>query len=679
MILVPGKMPLPKDSKLIDQWTKHKNITYSGLGGQYRDAREAHAFHAGDEMHYSATVEDKGQRSAVVFNKVKPFVDAVCGFMVQLRRKPDYQARLIENPSQQELSIYMNGISDYARKNANMDQLESRQDREMLVTGYGAVDTNITYESNPDGEVQSEVIRYNDVGWDPQAQEPNILDARWTWRRKAFGLQEALKRFKGSKEEDFQRYTGDESSNFVYNPVGGEYDKISGGGQAEEDLVEVYYYQWWSLDKYFRAKNPLFEIEDPATVSILANMMIAMKGNRANVSTPEEVEDIFEFDPLDEYLVMTPTIKRDLDVLFERFGIDLEYQEFQRKVYYTSVLSGTTVFKKFKSPDQQGFTIKFKTANYNPRDRSWYGMVKGMQDPARYANKAFTEILYVIASNSKGGVMYEESAVEDPARFEGQYATTRAAIKVADGALSGGKIQPKATGALPSGFENIYQIADRSLSETSGINREFLGASANSQVSALLEAQRINQVLATLATYFDAIALYQIEHARLMVTFMRMLAENSTGRLVKIIGPQGADRYEELTEDRMTDEYDIDIGEAPTSATQKQETFNFLSSFSRDIGQIDPAAARRILPIVINYAPNVKEKDKQQLKEALQPDQQQAQAQAQAAQQQQQVESELQASVIEAQKARAAKDIADAQNKKDSHRSSTNGGGECFT
>ena len=61
-------------------------------------------------------------------------------------------------------------------------------------------------------------------------------------------------------------------------------------------------------------------------------------------------------------------------------------------------------------------------------------MVASLKEPARYANKALTEMLYVIASNSKGGVMYEEDAVEDPAKFEQQWATTKAAISVNPGA-----------------------------------------------------------------------------------------------------------------------------------------------------------------------------------------------------------------------------------------------------
>lgn len=640
-------MPLKSDAKLLEQWNKHKNISESALEEQHTEARNNYAFHAGDAMAYTATVTDKGRRSMVVFNKVKPYIDAVVGFMVQLRRKPQYHARIFENELQEELSRYLNGLSEYARSNANMDQVESHQDRDMLIAGYGATDTNILYEVNPDGEVQSENIQFNDVFWDMQARGPNLLDARWVFRRKKFGRDEAVKRFPGTKPEDFESYKGDETS-YTYNPDGGLYDKIAFGiGHTEEDLVQVYYYQYWELEKYYRARNPLYDIEDAALVNQLALVMETMRTRREEAALPETVDDYFEFDPFAEYLVMTPQIKADMSAAFERFGIDVEYQEHPKRVYYTNIITGDKVLMKFRSPDQQGFTIKFKVGDYDHENKRWFGMVDALKEPARYANKALTEMLYVIASNSKGGVMYEESAVEDPARFEQQWATTKAAIKVQDGALQRGAIQPKAQAALPNGYENIFSISNDSLGEVTGINKEFLGNAQATQVSALLESQRINQVISTLGCYFDSITLYQREHARMMITFLRMLAENSEGRLVSILGEDGAVRLEELSIDRFAEEYDVDIGEAPTSATQKQETLSTMLTMADRLATI----GKDIYPVVVPYL-NIKQADKQRLLEILSPPEPTPeQVEAQEAIQQLQ---------FEGQAARIAKDQGDA-------------------
>lgn len=645
-------MPLKSDSDLLEQWKKHQSLSESALDDQHSEARNDHAFFAGDEMAYTATVTDKSRRATVVFNKVKPYVDAVTGFMVQLRRQPEYLARVFDDLQQQELSQYMNSISAYARENANMDQIESAQDREMLIAGYGAIDTNIVYDLNPDGEIKAEMVEFDDAFWDPQAREPNLLDARWVYRRKKFNRKEASKRFRGINPDEFESYTDDEA-NFIYNPQGGLYDKIAiGAGTSREDLVEVFYYQYWDLETYYRARNPLYDQEDEVVATQLAQVMEIMRARREEESGEELKEDYFDFDPFAEYLIMTPSIKKDMQAAFKRFGIeDVEYQSHQKRVYYTAVITGEKILSKFRSPDQQGFTIKFKTGSYDHENERWFGMVASLKQPARYANKALTEILYVIASNSKGGVMYEESAVEDPARFEQQWATTKSAVKVNDGALSGGKIQPKATASLPSGYENIYAISSEAVSEVSGVNKEFLASSENKQVSALLERQRVNQVTTTLANYFDSISLYQREHARLMITYFRILAENSEGRLIKILGEDGAVRFEVLAEDRLAEEYDVDIGEAPISATQKQETTQVMIQMADKLALL----GQNIYPVVVPYLP-IKQSDKQKLLEILTPPEPDPE-QVAAEQQQQQAINQL---MMEGEIARIAKDKGDA-------------------
>lgn len=656
-------MPILSDKKLRKQWDKHRNISESALDEQHSVAHDDHSFYAGDKMAYTASVTDKGRRSMVVFNKVKPYVDAVAGFMIQLRRKPQYIAQLFDNVQQQELSTYLNALSDYARDNANMDQIESKQDKDMLICGYGAIDTNVLYECNPDGEVRAENVEFDDIFWDPQAKEKNLLDARWVFRRKKYSRDEAAKRFPGVNPDEFESYTGDQT-NFVYNPQGGLYDKIALGiGTDTEDLVEVFYYQYWELETYYRAENPLYEIDDPVIAQELALLMETMRQTREDEADKDVVDDYFEFDPFAEYLVMTPDIKRDMQAAFKQFGLRVQYQEYKKRVYYTAIITGEEILQKFRSIDQQGFTIKFKTADYDYEDDRWFGMVASLKEPARYANKSLTEILYVIASNSKGGVMYEESAVEDPARFEQQWATTKAAIKVQDGAISGNKIAPKAQAALPSGYESVYQISDTSLGQVSGINKEFLGSAENKQVSALLESQRIRQVVSTLASYFDSITLYQKEHARLMMTYFRILAENSRGRLVKILGPDGAIRYEEISEEKLAEEYDVDIGEAPTSPTQAQETTQIMIQMADKLAML----GQNIYPVVIPYLP-IKQADKQRLAEILTPPQPTPeQMQAQQAMQQIQMQGQM-ANIARTQndamlkEAQAAKTAAEIQN-----------------
>ena len=138
-------------SKAKEQFKEHHSITEAGLDLQYELAELNHNFYSGNEMAYSVSVTENSARRIVIFNRIKPFVNAITGFFIKLRRKPDYQARQKDNELQESFTEHTNAFSDYLRSDANLPQIESRQDKEMLITGVGAVDTSITYLKSPFG------------------------------------------------------------------------------------------------------------------------------------------------------------------------------------------------------------------------------------------------------------------------------------------------------------------------------------------------------------------------------------------------------------------------------------------------------------------------------------------------------------------------------------------------
>jgi hypothetical protein len=250
----------------------------------------------------------------------------------------------------------------------------------------------------------------------------------------------------------------------------------------------------------------------------------------------------------------------------------------------------------------------------------WVGMVNSLRDPALYYNKALTELLWVVASQAKGGVMAEEGAIEDIASFEAKYAKTDGVAIVADGALEHGRVKPKKEGYTPTGIEEIIQAANESLPEVSGIDKAFLGSSENKQEPAALQRQRIKQVTNTLATYFDAITLYQKEDARLNLPYMKVYAENNDGSLFKAVDDQGATVYLTLSKQNFTDEYDIDLQEAPDTATQKAESGAALMQLAQML-MANPqsfGAGLQVLSVAVKMMP-IDFVDRQTIIQALMP------------------------------------------------------------
>lgn len=659
------------DREIVKQFSSHRKMSERGLSLQKTEDVINLGYWSGDEQFYNTNITDE-TKEMVVLNRVKPFVDAVTGFMIQNRLKPKYMS-LDENIEVQEAqSNFLNGVSEYARENSNADQMESLQDLYMVITGVGAIDTNLTYDNydstdNPNGQIIMEAINPLQVFWDPEASKPNLIDSRWVYRVQRMRIDEAEDLF-DAEEEDFEpssQSTG--SSNVFFDPstatnVTFDFDRV------EKDIVNVFYYQWFEIEKYFRVDNPLIQLQqfDPAlTEQLFRAYQIIQVDNDDKDERNKLIDDPFKFDPEADVLVMNAAIKRLVDQVTEQLtGVKLEFLEDKRKVYFTAILSGNKVFTKYKNIDQQSFNIKFKTASYDLNQRIWFGLVTQLRVPALFSNKITTELLRVIASNSKGGVLVEESAVEDHQQFEQEYAKTGSSVVVNDGALKNGRIQPKQTPISMSGYGDMLPMFNAALNDVSGFDKGFLGSSENRAESATLQRQRIKQSVTMLAQYFDSISLYQKMQARTMISLMRVIAEESNGRIFRTLDQDGNPVNRPLMRDEFALEYDVTTREVPQTAQAEKENFELLMNYAT---QIAATTGQNIYPALVDTLP-VDSEQKRKIKEALNPqptpEQQQAQQQQQQQiQQQQQQQAEIQQVVLESQKAQIGETIATARDK----------------
>lgn len=627
---------LAKNSQWADiarQFKKHKGITDKGLAHQWQQTRDCQAFYTGDFMNYSDQIQfndlrgrsTKSQR--VQFNKVKPYVDAVKGFMAQNRRKATYEARVENDKLQAFYSDYSNSLSDYIRESANADQIETQQDGDMLVNGYGAVQTALSYGEghatrNPNGEVIIARLDPTNVGWDSSARAPGLIDARWVFYWQTYGKDDAVRLFDVDPER-LQSVQSNEVGNRIPFIQGGGYDKIQevfDFEDAQEEIVKVYFYEWFEIETFFRAVNPRNAIKDANSLAFVDMRMAEIAAEYNDNDDADDVStDPFDFDPRAEVITCNEKVKGELEKLFGGI-VPIEFDRFRRRCYYTAVVSGSYVFNVFKSASQSGFSIKFKTGSYDERNKKWVGMVSSLKEPVLYYNKALTELMFVIASGAKGGVLAERSAIDDINEFEAQYAKTDSVVVVNDGALSGGAIKPKREAFNTGGLDQILSIADQSIPEVIGIDKSFLGSSDSKLETAQLQRQRIRQVTTTLAVYFDAITLYQKEQARLMLDCMRIYVANNDGSLFRGRGSDGKPMYLKISQAALTSGYDVVITEGPDTATHKEEKAAFLSNMGDKFLQIgDAATAKKLYAIAVNYMP-LETEDTAALNDVLNPE-----------------------------------------------------------
>jgi hypothetical protein len=544
---------------------------------------------------------------------VKPYVNSIVGFMAQQRRKPDYQAKLESSPDQTALSDYLNGFSDYVRENTNSDQMETRQDMDFIIGGLGCTDTAATLKigaptRDPNGEIIVERVDPCEVGYDPAAIMPNLLDSGWVYRVKEYDVEEAEELF-NAEEEDFETTNTDDDLVYEFNPYGGIQDKIGyEWADPQRTRVRVYFYQWFEVETFYRIENPLKTIDNQDFFELLA---VAL----SQVEIDEE-EEMFRFDPASPILTITKSNKSEISKIFETFDIPFNPVQEKRKCFYTAVISGNKVFDYYKSVSQQGFSIKFKTGDRDERNNIWTGIVSSMREPQRYYNKALTELMLIIASNARGGVMYEEGAVDNVAEFEASWAMFNRATKVNDGAVSGGRIQSKAQPAMATGYEGILEASGAALSQVTGIDESFFGAIAGGNETAMLQRQRIKQATTTLAVYFDSIALYAKEQARMMLSFMRLLAKASDGKLFKMHDDDGNAIFEKISLDFFVEEYEISIGESPETPIQKEYYTQTLIAMAQSMQAIGDPRYLQMYAAAVKYMP-IPSRDKNAIVEVL--------------------------------------------------------------
>ena len=639
---------MQSDKDIIEEFKKRRDITRSALSAQYKKSKEDWAFYHGDKDIYEKLGLEDGD-SKPYMNMIQAHINAVLGYIIKLRREFKYMARMEEIQEKNYLTEACNNFARYIRENGNFNQIESEQDLALLVTGIGITDTEDDYNRRDlNGEIVMHHLNCGEVGWDCNAREKNLTDANYVYTEYKYPVEEALKLFPKVDKDEFEdaNYEIDKGGNYlIYNPETGYYtDTAYRKDDVEDDKVSVYKYQWIEFVNYYKIQNPLLQMDEVQQQEMLP--MLAQELRPLSQQAKEKEDDVLlqelkSIEITDEfYHIESKDFFKAIKAFCEGMGLECEYTKASKRKYCTAQITGDKVINKFVSKAQDGFSVKFKTGMFNKEARLWTGLVEPLKHPQHLLNKTLADMLTAQKNTSVSGNVIEEDAVSDIVAFERDFNQNGSNVFVRPGGL--GKMQPKAGGDVPAGFQTLYSLAAQNFMKVSGINAEFLGMSENKQVSGVLEEQRIEQVTNGLAYIFDAINLYQIEQARLLLPLMRAISKTSTTRLIKVMGEDGAMLFKNIDNSVFDAEYEVLIEEAPQTSAQKNQKAEVMMQFARELAQMGQPNA---YAVVVDYLP-VGEKDKLKLKQLLEPKEQEVDPQAQ---QMQQAEMQMQMEQIQAQ------------------------------
>lgn len=544
----------------LKEWTK-QDQNHSKKWRQ--EAREAFDFVSGAQW----TDEDQQflklyNRPVITFNRIDPVVDSVTGLEVNNRQEVRYFPRHIGDAGVDEL---LSGAAKWCRDECNAEDEESDAFRDEIICGMGWTETRIDYDEDPDGKMMIERTDALEMLWDFNSKKKNLADARRITRIRDVPLSVAMDMFPDVEESELHASWALDAGDMARDPhdaLLAPFYEIDQTDLIDKNrtLCRIVETQWWEHEKVIRTI-------DPAT------------GQQVSLEPKE-------------HKILTKRLKM--------MGLQVPPFVKQNKKKFYKAFLGNKVLEQVDGPEEGGFTYKCMTGKRDRNKGCFYGLVRAMIDPQKWANKWLSQVMHIVNTNAKAGIMAEQNAFENPQEAIDNWADPSAVTLMKNGALSGPggpKVMPKPQTPWPSGLEGLMQFAISSIRDVSGVNLELLGQADRTQPG-VLEHQRKQSAMTILASLFDSLRRYRKDQGRLMLYYITHFM--SDGRLVRIGGPQEA-QYIPLVRQPDTTRYDVIVDDTPNSVNLKEQAWMAIT-------QLMPMLSRINIPLpvwldVLKYSP----------------------------------------------------------------------------
>ncbi|WP_442864446.1 portal protein [Bartonella sp. A05] len=517
------------DIKHAEQWRKNAQEDYDFYNGRQWNEQDL-------------AVLREQNRPVMTFNRIAPLIHAVVGAERNNKRQVQFIPRQEGAALANEI---LTGAAEWFRDEAGGEFEDSDAFQDAIICGMGWTDTRLDYEEDPKGKPVIARLDPMKMVWDASAIKPNLIDAQRVWYIDEKPLAMAKEMFPNVhwselnadwvQNHSFLHDSSDGESQSFHNEYG------EGGSSSGPKMVTLAECRWFEREVYYKVLNP-------------------QTGQFIDYS-----EQDFQ------------SIKKDIP--------QIQATKMTRKIVKRAFLGKKLLDapdKPLVPSDQLGWECI--TGYFDKLSRQFYGIVKAAKDPQRWANKYFSQVMHLLNSQSKGGIMAERDAFDDDRQAAESWARADSITWLKSGAVSGGRIQPKPVAQFPNGFFQLFNEAKGAISQVTGLSPEFIGIRAVNQPG-VLEEQRRQSSLNLLASFFDGLRRYRKRQGQIILYLIQNYL--SDGRLVRIVGEENA-KYVPLTREMVTSlEYDIVVDDAPTSPNEKERTF---------------AVITQLLPLMQNFA-----------------------------------------------------------------------------
>lgn len=544
----------------------------------YRDKmRDDFAFkdghqHTDDEL----TALDETQRAALVFNRVAPILASVSGSEINNRTEVRFIPREIGDAKPNEI---LTAGAEWFRDEANSEDEDSQAFEDMLTCGIGFTETYLDFEADSEGRPSEQRIDPLEMFWDCHAHRKGLSDSAVFGRVRSIPCDEARGMWPDRELSDInagwitpERVNG----NVSHNIVGDEYRDGDGyDEQGNGHTVTVVQMQW-------RERERVVEYADPQTGGVKTMPKAQW----------DKVAALSEFMP--QHRVVTKHV--------------------WKQAFLGNVMLGES------QPCEVASTFRAITGHWDRKDERFYGLLRSMRDPQRFANKMLSQTMHIIGVNAKGGVLIEKDAVDDMRTFEESWAASDSVSIVKAGRL--GSVTPKPGPQMPAALMQLGEFAISSIRDVSGVNMELMGMREAAQAG-VLEYQRRQASMTTLAFYFDSLRFYRKQQGDVILWFLQKWIA-PTGRLVRIVR-KGLQEYVPLAMEDDTRRYDVIVDDSPQAPNEKERAWQVIQAMLPLLQQAglsleDWADVMDYSPLPASFADKLRAKAQEQAQQPQQPD-----------------------------------------------------------
>jgi len=545
------------DDDLIEQLQKWHKESKDKHKDWRAEAEENYEFYAGRQWSDDEEAEfEEDLRQPITFNRIGPLVDAVGGHQINNRQEARYLPRQLGDTQVNEV---LTGAAQWVDDEAGTEEEDEDLFHDLCVTGMAWSECRMAYDEDPDGQLlPGERFSPLEAGWDPTSKRRNLADSKFRYRGRWIDRDEVESRWPGIGdtlylENGQYSWQDDDGPNQPHNQAKAHFyeNDQSDWYNEEKDQLFVIHFQWWE-------HVPVYRLQLPSKLVTLTNEQYAEK---------KEIIDAMGLKTL---------------------------RQVKRK-YCKAFVTGPVVLEKGVNSWPEGFTLMCATGKRDTKDGVWFGIVRALKDPQRWSNKFLSDLQDMVVSNRQGGAYAEVGALADPRAAEENW-NGSGLILLNDGALSHGKIQDRNPPPLPPALDRMIEWCISAIPSVSGINQEFMGYADRDQAN-VLEMTRKRAAINVLASMFSSLRKYRKDRARAVLHFIR--AYMNDGRLIRVLGGDGLEKFIPLALDPQVEDYDVIIDEAASSTNQKDETFGVLMALAPHL----QASGIPVPPETLDYTP----------------------------------------------------------------------------